>query len=92
MYNLPAKEKEVVSFYLEKIIKTMNPQKVYLFGSKAKGNFTSTSDTDFAVITDGLFDTTEIYGAADIIDFSRASETLKKEILDFGILLYERKK
>lgn len=91
MHNLSANEKEIIAFYLDKIIQTMHPQKVYLYGSKAKGTADAFSDTDFAVITDGVFDTTEIYGAADIIDFTKAPESLKQEILKSGIVLYERK-
>lgn len=79
-----------VKYYLEKIIACLHPQKVILFGSKAKGTVQKGSDTDMAVITDNFFDTTEIYGAVDIVDFKRASEKLQEKILEEGIILYEK--
>ncbi len=49
------------------------------------------SDTDFAVITEGFADTTDIYGAVDIINFNSASKELQEIILKEGIVMYERK-
>ena len=86
-----AKYGKEVEYYLQRIIEKMNPEKVILYGSKAKGTADQYSDTDFAVITDGFADTTEIYGAVDIVNMNRVSDELKEIILNEGVVLYERK-
>ncbi len=84
------KKHREVDHYLRQVIRSMNPVKVILFGSKATGKADKSSDTDLAVVTDHFFDTTAIYGAVDIVDFNRAPEKLKDLILKEGIVLYER--
>ncbi len=88
--KLILKKHSEVDHYLKQVIRSMNPIKVILFGSKATGKADTSSDTDLAVVTDHFFDTTEIYGAVDIVDFNRAPEKLKQLILKEGIVLYER--
>ncbi len=85
-----AKYGEEVAYYLKKIVATMNPKKVILYGSRVNGTACEHSDTDFAIITDGFADTTEIYGAVDIVNMNRVSDTLKEIILKEGVVLYER--
>lgn len=80
-----------VEVYLKKIIDRFNPQKIILFGSKATGKASKTSDTDFAIVTSKPFDENAIIGALDIINYDRVDEDLKKEIDEEGILLYEQK-
>lgn len=79
-----------VEHYLKQVIRSMHPDKVILFGSKATGEADKYSDTDLAVITHHVFDTSEIYGAVDIINFDVANEQLKERIQKQGIVLYER--
>ena len=83
-------EHEEVAFYLRKVIEQIRPQKVILFGSKASGPSTSSSDTDFDIVADGFIDTTGIFGAVDMVDLRRASGKLRDEIMKEGIVIYER--
>ena len=83
-------EHEEVAFYLRKVIEQIRPQKVILFGSKASGPSTSSSDTDFDIVADGFIDTTGIFGAVDMVDLRRASGNLRDEIIKEGIVIYER--
>lgn len=41
---------EYITFILEKIISFYQPEKVYLFGSQARGDATEDSDIDFLII------------------------------------------
>ncbi|MCY7411068.1 MAG: nucleotidyltransferase domain-containing protein [Chitinophagales bacterium] len=79
-----------VQHYLNQVVRSMNPEKVILFGSKATGLADHNSATDLAVVTNQIFDTTEIYGAVDIIDYKNTTKKLKEIIQKEGIVLYER--
>jgi uncharacterized protein len=47
---------ELLKAMTEKIVQEVNPRKVVLFGSHAKGTARPDSDLDFLVIEDGPFD------------------------------------
>jgi len=79
-----------VQHYLNQVLRSMNPDKVILFGSKATSKADQHSDTDLAVVTQQVFDTSKIYGAVDIVDYNVAPEKLKELIQKEGIVLYER--
>ena len=81
---------EEVAYYLNKIIEQLHPEKVILFGSKAKGEGNKFSDTDMAVVGVKNFDTTRIFGAVDIVQYEKAPESLKEKINNEGIVLYEK--
>ncbi len=85
------KTHEEVAFYLRKIIEQLDPEKVILFGSKATGEANELSDTDMAVTGVQRFDTTQIYGAVDIVEYETAPEALKKKIQKEGIVIYEKR-
>lgn len=42
---------EFIAFCLQKIIVFFQPEKVYMFGSQARGDATEDSDVDFLVVT-----------------------------------------
>jgi len=54
MQNQPVTE-ELLKEMTEKIVKEVNPRKIVLFGSHARGNACPDSDLDFLVIEDGPF-------------------------------------
>jgi len=70
---------------------------IYLFGSRARGDFTSTSDIDLAVDRGEAipysvlmkilmkFDETTIPFKIDLVDLSTASAALKEKVLKEGI-------
>lgn len=74
----------------DELVKQVDPQKIILFGSKARGDFHSRSDTDIAVKTDKQLEKISISGAIDIVDFKRADERLKTKIEKEGVVIYER--
>lgn len=54
MQNQPVTE-ELLKEITEKIVREVNPRKIVLFGSHARGNARPDSDLDFLVIEDGPF-------------------------------------
>ena len=76
-----------------------HPQaKIYLFGSRAKGNYTTTSDLDIAIdagVAMPLIDKAKIFSMidvlnmpqkTDVVDFHRVPLALQENILKHGIL------
>lgn len=80
-----------VKIYLRKIVEASSPQKVILFGSKATGKAKKTSDADFAIVTSEPFDENHVIGALDIVNYAKVDETLREQIDNEGIVLYEQK-
>jgi len=70
-----------------RIEKELMPDKIILFGSKARGDFHNRSDTDIAVLTDKNIQLCDIAGAVDLIDLKHTREDFKKKIYDEGIII-----
>ncbi|KAB2835996.1 MAG: type III-B CRISPR module RAMP protein Cmr1 [Candidatus Brocadia sp.] len=75
----------------EKIKKTVNPEKIILYGSRARGDFHRHSDTDIAVETNGSIEDIKAAGAADIVNYRKIDKRLKDKIDKESVTLYERK-
>lgn len=75
---------------MDKLKKELNPQKIYLYGSRARGNFGEKSDIDIAVESGKSIENLDLVGAFDVVNFSKASKKLKEKILKEGISIYER--
>ena len=107
--NIPLPERlEACPSFLEKLfrrlIRDVAPSKIWLFGSRVKGNHRPTSDIDIAVqfhqkfedhwfqFKSELDEIEETLLDIDWVDFERASDDLKKNIVELGILIYEREK
>lgn len=84
-----------------KIVEIFFPSaKIYLFGSRSRGDSTERSDIDIAIdigrpmtLTEkgqimSMIDALNIPQKTDIVDFNRAPEDLKNNILKEGILWY----
>lgn len=92
MSNIP-KEKII------KVIELFFPHaKIYLFGSRAKKTYNERSDIDIAIDTgvpisitekgqiNSMLDALNIPQTIDLIDFQRAPQSLKENILKEGIV------
>lgn len=82
-------------------VKEYNPEKVILFGSRARGDYKKNSDIDIAVdlklpfreerkLKEKIEELSGIY-SVDLIFFPKINENLKKHILKEGVVLYEKK-
>jgi predicted nucleotidyltransferase len=76
---------------VEKIKREINPVRIMLFGSRARGDAHHHADIDLAVETEGPISKIELQGPFDIVPISRADKLLQEKIKKEGVLLYERK-
>ena len=83
LLSLPDRLKEVRA----KIEKELSPEKVILFGSKARGDFHKKSDIDIAIETDKSIELADINGAIDIIKLKKIDKPFKDKIKEEGIEL-----
>jgi uncharacterized protein len=96
---LPASIRRVV----ELGVRTVNPDKVILYGSRARGNAREDSDYDLAFVfpTDrraswvrfvvDLDDAAVTLLPVDLLDWNEASDALRGRIGREGVVLYERR-
>lgn len=78
---------ELIDYIVKKIVKAIDPEKIILFGSYARGDYTNSSDLDLFIIKDGDHNsramTGEVYdllwGRRFPVDlFVRKSEEVKR--------------
>ena len=81
---VPDKLKEIK----QRIIEEAKPKKIYVFGSRARGDFHEKSDLDIA-IEGGSVGKLEISGNLDIVNIDKAGTSLKRRIEREGVLIYE---
>ena len=74
----------------QKILKELNPKRIYVFGSRARGDFHKKSDLDIA-IEGGLIEKLDISGNLDLVNLNKADTFLKQRIKKEGVLIYESK-
>lgn len=82
---------DTLTHIIEGIKKECKPQKIIFFGSKARGDFHSRSDTDIAVETEKTLERANLNGAVDLVNLKTADASLKKKIEKEGVVVYERK-
>ncbi len=70
-----------------RIEKELSPEKMILFGSKARGDYHKKSDIDIAIETDKSIELANIDGAIDIIKLKKIDKSFKDKIKDEGIEL-----
>jgi len=90
--------------YLNKILNEIvkfNPNKIILFGSRARGDFRKNSDIDIAVdirlnfrekrkLKERIDDVSGLY-SIDLVFLDSVDEKFKEKILEEGRILYEKK-
>ena len=99
MEKFVEKLKKIVMIINEKL----NPEKIILFGSRAKGNNSDGSDIDLCIIgarepdkrdfrklKEKLDEISGLY-SIDLIFYEKVDDEFKKIILDTGKVIYEKK-
>ncbi len=96
----PAVETGLPEKLLQQIIETTRKygcRRVIIYGSRAMGNYTKTSDIDLAVDYDGEIGPLKVYLSElntllklDVTQLNRVTEPLLSEILKNGKVLYEK--
>lgn len=83
------------------IMKEYNPDKIILFGSRARGDYKKNSDIDIAVdlelpfrerrkLKERIDELSGIY-SVDLVFLAKTNEDFKNHILEEGVILYEKK-
>ena len=98
------KSQDKAEFYIKRIVKVIkkyNPEKIILFGSRARGDNKKISDIDIAVDMDISFreqrklkeevDNVSGLYSVDLIFLPKIDENFRNKILKEGKILYEKK-
>ncbi|MCL0083423.1 nucleotidyltransferase domain-containing protein [Thermodesulfovibrionales bacterium] len=75
MFSMPQMLKDMT----EKIKNEVDPKKIILFGSKARGDFHRRSDTDIAIDAEKPLANLSLLGAADIVNFREADKKTERK-------------
>lgn len=97
------KVKNPISLLVNHIAKEVSPKKVILYGSRARGDARERSDIDLAVVgsikpekwdhlQSWMEENPVTLLPVDLVLLSEASQNLKKNILQQGIVVYEKKR
>ena len=95
--------KEYVIDEIKKVLSKYDEiEKVFIFGSRARGDYKKTSDIDLAIFSKCISSTNlnllrddlymlDIIYKVDVVDFNRLSkDALKENILSEGIMIYSK--
>jgi len=83
---------EILNNIIEKIKTECNPDKVILFGSRARGDAHKNADIDIAIENPkNPISSIDISAPLDIVDLTKANSSLKDKIKREGVTIYERK-
>jgi predicted nucleotidyltransferase len=90
--------RELQDEIVKTILKYIKPKRIILFGSRARGDSTRTSDIDLAIETeDDLLNLKEILDEEvntllkfDVVNLKTSPKELKKEIQKEGVVIYEQ--
>jgi predicted nucleotidyltransferase len=89
---------DLVDRIVHVIVKHTKPERIIIFGSRARGDYKKTSDIDIAIdCKEGMVFPSEILDEEiptllkfNVVDLRRVNEGLRKEILKEGIVVYEK--
>ncbi len=101
-YTTSEREQNVLTNVINILDRHLHPEKIILFGSRAKGNYNNHADFDFAVIStkpntkkqrEILEEIEEVSGlySVDIVYLDDVEENFKQLVLRTGKILYERR-
>jgi len=83
---------KILSKIIEKIKSGCNPDKIFLFGSRARGEAHENDDIDIAIENPkNPIGSLDINGHLDIVDQKKANSGLRDKINSEGVIIYERK-
>lgn len=101
MFQHTGIETTVIQQIIQTVLQHLNADKIVLFGSRARGDFSPTSDIDIAVYTrnptlNGLYsilnEDIRTLKKIDVIHFNKVPLAFQQSIEKEGIVLYEKKK
>ena len=83
---------------VDAIVRSADPKKIVIYGSRARGDFSETSDVDIAVecengaefIRNGIEDDVRTLLKLDIVNLGDVDQRLREEIRNEGLVVYEK--
>ncbi|MBM4160397.1 MAG: nucleotidyltransferase domain-containing protein [Ignavibacteria bacterium] len=82
---------------VDAIVRHASPRKIIIYGSRARGDFSPTSDIDIALETDNknfiknvIVDEVRTLLKIDIVDLDEVNDELRPEIVREGVIIYEK--
>lgn len=83
---------EILNNIIEKIKTKYDPDKIILFGSRARGDAHKNADIDIAIENPkNPISNIDISAPLDIVDLTKANSSLKEKVRREGVTIYERK-
>lgn len=90
--------RELLGQIVDAIVRHVNPTKIIIYGSRARGDYTVTSDIDIAVERDNgkeffrcvIDEEVRTLLRLDIVDLNEVNEKVRDEIVQEGLLIYEK--
>ncbi|MEO8210479.1 MAG: nucleotidyltransferase domain-containing protein [bacterium] len=98
---MTARENEILNNTIDIIIQDLNPQKIIMFGSRAKGKSKNNSDFDLAVdikrpdvrtrriVEEKIYNEAGLY-SVDLIYLNSVEKNFRDLVLKTGRVVYER--
>ena len=89
---------QIIQQIILTICNNISVNRIFIYGSRARGDYKKTSDIDIAIDTPDdtvgikiiLDDTIDTLLQFDVVNLNEANDNLKNEILTQGILIYEQ--
>ncbi|MFH0992186.1 MAG: nucleotidyltransferase domain-containing protein [bacterium] len=89
--------KEILKEIIRILVLRKQPKRIYLFGSRARGNFARTSDIDLALegarkndpFRNEMDESIRTLLSIDVVETHKIHKKFRKEILKEGKLIYE---
>jgi predicted nucleotidyltransferase len=90
--------RELLEQIVDAIVRQVNPKKIIIYGSRARGDYAATSDIDIAVECDNgkefyrcvIDDEVRTLLKLDIVDLNEVNGRVRDEIEREGLLIYEK--
>jgi CRISPR-associated protein Cmr1 len=83
---------KILNDIIQKIKTVCNPDKIILFGSRARGDAHKNADIDIAIENPkNPISNIDISVPLDIVDLTKANSSLKEKVRHEGVTIYERK-
>ena len=88
---------ELLQEIIDVIVRQVHPSRILLYGSRARGNYTITSDVDIAIdcgeddfLIQSIDEEVRTLLKIDIVNLRKVNKRLQNEISTDGIVLYEK--
>lgn len=92
VFRKPGLPSDLLENIVRVIVRYLNPERIIIFGSGARGDYKKTSDIDIAIDCKGdiVFPGEILDEEITIVNLRKVNKRLRREILREGITVYEK--